>query len=155
MNESSLIQTLQKTIESQNKMIESLRKELERANENIEFLMKKLYGRKTEKTSVIDGQLVIGEIELGLFNEAEATIDKKVLEPVPFEEPVKKARAGYKRKEAFKNLPKQDHVYKLDKSQRVCSTCNESLSEAGKKFLRSEIKYIPAEISIVNIYQET
>lgn len=155
MNESSLIQTLQKTIESQNETIESLRKELERANENIEFMMKKLYGRKTEKTSVIDGQLVIGEIELGLFNEAEATTDSKVLEPVPFLEPVKKTRAGYKRKEAFKNLPQQDQVYKLDKSQRDCPACNESLSEAGKKFLRSEIKYIPAEISIVNIYQET
>ena len=44
--------------------------------------MKKLYGRKTEKTSVIDGQLVIGEMGLELFNEAEATTDSKVLEPV-------------------------------------------------------------------------
>lgn len=155
MNESSLIQTLQKTIESQNETIESLRKELTRANENIELLIKKLYGRKTEKTAAIDGQLVIGEIGLGLFNEAESAADPKVLEPVPFEEPIKRTRAGYKRKEVFKNLPQQDQVYKLDKSQRSCPTCNEDLSQAGKKFLRSEIKYIPAEISIVNIYQET
>ncbi|MBM7615154.1 IS66 family transposase [Alkaliphilus hydrothermalis] len=155
MTESSLIQILQKTIESQNETIESLRKELQRSNENLEYLLKKLYGKKSEKTAVIDGQLVIGEIALGLFNEAEVNADLTVLEPVPFEEPVKRTRSGYKRKEIFKNLPQQDHVYKLDESQRTCPACEADLSDAGKKFLRSEIKYIPAEISIVNIYQET
>ena len=155
MNENSLIKTLQDTIESKNKTIESLREELKKANENIEYLIKKLYGRKTEKTSAIDGQLVISDISLGLFNEAEKEADLSVLEPVPFEEPIKRTRKGYKRKEAFKNLPQQDHVYKLDESQRVCPIDGDSLSVLGKKFLRSEIKYIPAEISIVNIYQET
>ncbi|MGF7060941.1 transposase [Brassicibacter mesophilus] len=155
MTENILIQTLQKTIESQNEIIESLRKELQRANENVEFLLKKLYGRKTEKTSAIDGQLVIEEVALGLFNEAEVTKDFTVLEPVPFEEPVRRTRSGYKRKAAFKNIPQQDQVYKLEESQRNCPKCGDNLSVVGKKFLRSEIKYIPAEISIVNIYQET
>ena len=59
MNENSLIKLLQDTIESQNKTIESLREELKKANENIDYLIKKLYGRKTEKTSVLDGQLVL------------------------------------------------------------------------------------------------
>jgi transposase len=155
MNENSLIKTLQDTIESQNKTIEGLREELKRANENIEYLIKKLYGRKTEKTSAIDGQLIISDISLELFNEAEKEADPSVLEPVPFEEPVKRTRKGYKRKDIFKDLPQQDHVYKLDQSQRTCPIDGSSLSVLGKKFLRSEIKYIPAEISIVNIYQET
>lgn len=155
MAEDTLIQTLQKTIEIQNETIESLKRELKRANENLEVLLKKVYGKKSEKTAVIDGQLLIGEIALGLFNEAEANTNTSVLEPVPFEEPLKRSRAGYKRKEAFKNLPQQEHIYKLDPTQRTCPTCGENLSEAGKKFLRSEIKYIPAEISIINIYQET
>jgi len=97
MNENYLIKTLQDTIklqkdtiESQNKIIESLREEIRKANENIEYLIKKLYGRKTEKTAVIDGQLVINDISLGLFNETEKETDSSVLEPVPFEEPVKK-----------------------------------------------------------------
>lgn len=76
MDNTSLIKTLQVTIESQNKLIESqgktidkqsktiesygetiksLEVELKRANENMEYLLKKLYGRKTEKTSAIDG----------------------------------------------------------------------------------------------------
>ena len=155
MNENSLIKTLQDTIESQNKTIEGLREELKRSNENMEYLIKKLYGRKTEKTSAIDGQLIISDMELGLFNEVEKEIDSPVLEPVPFEEPVKRTKKGYKRKDAFKDLPNQEQVYKLEESQRVCPVDGNNLSVVGKKFLRSEIKYIPAEISVVNIYQET
>ena len=120
MTEKTLIKTLQatiksqnKTIETQNKSIESLEKELKRANENIEYLIKKLYGRKTEKTSVLDGQLVINDMELGLFNEPEKESDSKELEPLPFEEPIKKTRKGYKRKDLFKDLPQQDQVFKL------------------------------------------
>jgi hypothetical protein len=155
MNENSLIKTLQDTIESQNKTIEGLREELRRANENMEYLIKKLYGRRTEKTSAIDGQLLIGELAVELFNEAEVEADDSVLEPVPFEEPVKRTRKGYKRKDIFKDLPQQDQVYKLDKSQQTCPIDGNNLSVVGKKFLRSEIKYIPAEISIINIYQES
>ena len=162
MTNELLIKTLQttiksqnKTIEAQNKSIESLEKELKRANENIEYLIKKLYGRKTEKTSVLDGQLVINDTELGLFNEPEKEMDQSILEPVPFEEPIKKTRKGYKRKDLFKDLPLQDQVFKLEKSQQVCPIDGNQLSVVGKKFIRSEIKYIPAEISVVNIYQES
>jgi len=155
VNEKSLIRTLQETIESQNKTIESLSKELKRTNENMEYLMKQLYGRKTEKTSAIDGQLVISDIELGLFNEAEKELDLTVLEPVPFEEPIKKTRKGYKRKDLFKDLPNQEQTFKLDSSQQFCPIDGEKFTIVGKKFIRSEIKYIPAEISVVNIYQET
>ena len=153
--DNSLIKTLQETIQSQNRTIESLSEELRKANENLEYLLKKLYGRKTEKTSAIDGQLLIGEIALGLFNEAEKEADDTILEPVPFEEPVKRTKKGYKRKEAFKDLASQDQIYKLDQSQRTCPVDGNDLTVVGKKFLRSEIKYIPAEISVVNIYQET
>jgi len=155
MDNNSLIKTLQDTIESQNKTIEGLREEFKRANENIEYLIKKLYGRKTEKTSAIDGQLVISDMELGLFNEAEKEMDPSELEPVPFEEPIKKTRKGYKRKELFKDLPSQNLIFRLEESQQICPIDGNRLSVAGKKFIRSEIRYIPAEISVVNIYQET
>lgn len=155
MTENSLIRTLQDTIESQNKTIEALREELKKTNENMEYLLKKLYGRKTEKTSAIDGQLVITDLELGLFNEAEKESDPLDLEPVPFEEPIKKTKKGYKRKDLFENLPSHDQILKLDKSKQVCPIDGNSLSVAGKKFVRSEINYIPAKISVINIYQET
>ncbi|MFA5575952.1 MAG: IS66 family transposase [Tissierellaceae bacterium] len=169
MDNTSLVKTLQITIESQNKIIESqaktiensgktikfLEEEVKRLSENMEYLIKKLYGRKTEKTSAIDGQLVISDIELGLFNEPEKEMDLSILEEVPFEETIKKTKKGYKRKDLFKDLPSQEQVYKLEGSQQVCPVDGSKLSIVGKKFLRSEIKYIPAEISVVNIYQET
>ena len=147
MDEASLIKTLQATIESQNKIIEgqnktieSLKEELKRTNENMEYLIKKLYGRKTEKTSAIDGQLVISHIELGLFNEPEIEMDSSILEEVPFEEPIKKTRKGYKRKDLFKGLPSQEQVFKLEESQQVCPVDGNRLSVVGNKFIRSEIK---------------
>lgn len=155
MTENSLIRTLQDTIESQNKTIEGLRQELKKANENMEYLIQKLYGRKTERTSAIDGQLVINDIELGLFNEAERETDPAVLEPVPFEEPIKRTRKGYKRKDLFKDLPSHDQVFKIEESKQICPTDGNRLSVVGKKFVRSEIRYVPAEVSVVNIYQET
>jgi len=36
----------------------------------MDYLIKKLYGRKKEKTSEINGQLPIGELAVELFNEA-------------------------------------------------------------------------------------
>lgn len=155
MTENSLIRTLQDTIESQNKTIEDLRQELKKANKNMEYLIQKLYSRKTERTSAIDGQLVINDIELGLFNEAERETDPDALEPVPFEEPIKRTRKGYKRKDLFKDLPSHDQVFKIEESKQICPTDGNKLSVVGKKFVRSEIRYVPAEVSVVNIYQET
>ena len=155
MTENSLIRTLQNTIESQNKTIEGLRQELKKANENMEYLIQKLYGRKTERTSAIDGQLVINDIELGLFNEAEKERDSAALEPVPFDEPIKRTRKGYKRKDLFKDLPSHDQVFKIEESKQICPTDGNRLSVVGNKFVRSEIRYVPAEVSVVNIYQET
>ncbi len=105
--------------------------------------------------SAIDGQILISNIELGIFNEAKKEMDPSILEPVPFEEPIKKTRRGYKRKDLFKDLPSQEQVFKLEESQQVCPVDGNKLSVVGKEFIRSEIKYIPAEISVVNIYQET
>ncbi len=75
-------------------------------------------------SSNIDGQLVISDIELGLFNEAEKEMDSSVLEPVPFEEPIKRTRKGYKRKNLFKDPHSQDQVFKLEASQPEISVVN-------------------------------
>ncbi len=78
-------------------------------------------------------------------------MDPSVLEPIPFEEPIKRTRKRYKRKDLFKNLPQQDKAFKLEESHQVCPVDENRLSAVGNKFIRSEIKYITAEISVVNI----
>ncbi len=88
---------------------------------------------KQKKTSAIDGQLVISDMELGLFNEAEKEMDTSELEPVPFEEPIKRTRKGYKRKDLFKDLPSQNLIFRLEESQQICPIDGNRLSVAGKK----------------------
>lgn len=63
----------------------------------MDYLIQKLYGSKTEKTSAIDGQLVISDLEMGIFNEAENEKYSPLLEPVIFEDPIKKTRNLFSR----------------------------------------------------------
>lgn len=51
-------------------------------------------------------------------------------------------------------MPSHDQIFKLEESQQVCPIDGSRLSVVGNKFIRSEIRYIPAEVSVVNIYQE-
>lgn len=157
------IQSLNKTIELLNQTVESLRDDLTRANENIAYLTKQLYGRKSEKTTIINGQQLISDLgknistELGenIFDEAEQEALESILEESPFEEPIKRTKKGYKRKEKFNKLPAVDIIYRLSEPDQICSVHDKKMHSIGIKFIRSEISYKPAEISIVNIYQES
>lgn len=76
-----------------------LTEKITQLTEQVAFLTQKLYGRKTEKSTVVlDGQLVIQEVAERLFDEAENCADPKAVEPEVFEQPLRKTRAGYKRK---------------------------------------------------------
>lgn len=46
-------------------------------------------------------------------------------------------------------------MFKLEESKQICPVDEDKLKVAGKKFVRSEIRYIPAEVSVVNIFMET
>ena len=78
-------------------------------------------------------------------------MDISILEPVPFKQTIKRTRKGNKEKYLFKNLPSQDQLFKLEESQQVCTVDGNRFSVVGNKFVKSEIKYIPAQISVVNI----
>ena len=123
--------------------------------EQVAYLIRKLYAHSSEKTAaVFDGQIMLGEFAR-LFNEAETYADPNIEEPEPFVAPQKKTRAGYNRKEAFSALPEEEMVYKIDEAHRNCPKCGTHLDVVGKKFVRAEVNYIPAQLSILNIYQET
>lgn len=153
-----LLETLRskdRALSDLSKSNQQLTEKVAQLTEKITYLTQKLYGRKTEKSAVVmDGQLVLQELAEGLFNEAEAYADPAAMEPEVFEQPLKKTRAGYKRKELFKNLPVKEMTYTIDEEQN-CPKCGDQLKKVGKKFVRSEINYIPAQLSILNIYQET
>lgn len=145
-------------IKEQNLTIATLRQSLDQMNadskilrEQIDYLTKKLFGTKSEKTSVISGQMIIDGVEYGQFNEAEIEAVEEEIEPVITK---KRTRKGYSREKALINLPEEDKVFTLAEDDKVCITDGDKLHYAGKKYLRSEIEYIPATMKVVHIYQE-
>ena len=145
-------------IKEQNLVITSLRKTIEELNtdskilrEQVDYLTKKLFGTKSEKTATITGQTVIEGVEFGQFDEAEAEANPEEIEPVIVK---KRTRKGYSRKEALINLPEEDRVYTLSEGEKICGIDGDTLHYAGKKYMRSEIEYIPATMKLIHIYEE-
>ena len=149
-------------IKEQNKTIESLRKTIEEMSlnskllrEQIDYLNRKLFSPKSEKTTALTGQIVIGEVfEYGQFDEAETEADLEIAD----EEDLilkKASKKGYSREKALINLPREEKLYTLTDEDRVCSIDGDRLFPAGKKYIRTEIEYTPASMKLVEIYAET
>ena len=131
---------------------ENLIEQIRRLTEQVTYLTQKLYGRKSEKTAdLMDGQQLIP----GVFNEAEATAEPTAVEPEILEQPLRRSRAGYARKDAFANLPIEEVHCKVDVADRICPDCGSELMSIGQKLVRQELHYIPAKLSIQNIYAES
>jgi len=145
----------EKQLQEQSLLISELLRSNQELQEQVAYLIRKIYARSSEKTAaVFDGQIMLDEFAR-LFNEAETYADPNIEEPEPFVAPQKKTRSGYNRKEAFSALPEEEMVYKIDEAHRNCPKCGAHLDVVGKKFVRAEVNYIPARLSILNIYQET
>lgn len=139
----------------QMKLLEQKIKELEEENrhlhETVDFLTRKLYGTKSEKTSVlgIEGQM-------SLFDEAETSADKNAPEPTM------ECIGSYKRKkqqghkeELLKDVPHFKRLCTLAEEERFCQTCGTPLRSVGEQFVRSEIEFIPAQLRVIDYYVET
>ncbi len=171
MNPNNTVSALLEAIKELNQTIESLNKQLQQKEaeaariqkerdieikllrEQIDYLKKKRFGTKSEKTSVITGQLVMEEVlEKGQFDEAEEFVE----EDESFEVIKKKrTRKGYSREKILENLPIEDRVYGLSEEEKVCSIDGSKLTYVGKKYLRTEIEYIPATVKAIRVYRES
>ncbi|MNI19986.1 Transposase IS66 family protein [compost metagenome] len=140
--------TEQEVLEFKNR-IEKLENENKTLHETVEFLTRKLFGRSSEKTSVLSGQI-------NLFNEAEVESDASALEPSL------KEVSNYKRKkfkgqkaELLKDLPHHTIICGLEKEDRFCEKCGTELISIGKEFIRTEIEFIPAKVRVIDYYRES
>lgn len=157
------IKELNKVIESLNKQLQQKEEEAARIQkerdleikllrEQIEYFKKQKFGPKSEKTSVITGQLVMPEIlERGQFDEAEESAEEDVLPEITTK---KKTRKGYSREKVLASLPTEERIYGLSEEDKVCSVDGSKLSYVGKKYLRAEIEYIPATVKVIHVYKE-
>ena len=128
--------------------------ELEQENKNlhdtVDYLTRKLFGRSTEKTSILfEGQV-------SLFDEAETEADSSAPEPDL------KDVQGYNRKkypgqreELLKNIPHEKKLCTLVEEERSCEKCGTELVSVGEEFVRTEIEFIPAKVRVIDYYRET
>ena len=58
-------------------------------------------------------------------------------------------------KEAFARLPVEELHCTVDAAHRICPDCGSELVSIGQKLIRQELHYIPAKLSIQNIYAES
>lgn len=129
--------------------IAQLEQENKTLHETVEFLTHKLFGRSSEKTSVIVGQI-------NLFNEAE--IESKSSAPEPnLQEVSNYRRKKFKgqRAELIKDIPHDTVICGLEEDERFCEKCGTPLKSIGREFIRTEIEFIPAKVRVIDYYRES
>ena len=144
-----LIEQLQKEIELHSKQNEFLQQQVNSLTEILIQMRKDKFGSKSEKTKVLDNQL-------NFFNEPELCDDPEETEPiVKIDKKGVSVRERNVREDALKDLPIEVHEYELPESEMTCPQCSHSLKKIGSQFARDIIKYIPAQIAIERLMQNS
>ena len=123
--------------------------------EQIEYLTKKLFGKKSEKSDDVPGQL-------DLFNEAEEEYTPSVPEQVelPEDEDRRESADSKSRKkkqsnqEKYKNCRQTKEYLDIDEDQRICPVCGAELKCIGEEFVRQEIHVVPGYVKVINFYSK-
>lgn len=140
--------------------ISELTSQIEKQNHQIENLTEMLiqmrrdkFGSSSEKTPKDEQgeQLYMPQI----FNEIEVSADDSVKDPckITKEDKVRARAKGTRKELLLKDIPITEVVCQADESSRTCPRCGEALKEIGKKFVRDELEYIPAQLKIIKYYQ--
>lgn len=138
-------------LQYQNQITE-LEQQIRLLKEQVDFLTRKLYGTKSEKTSVLDI-----EGQMSLFNETEYFADPNAKEPelVEVEKYLRKRKYTGRREELIKDLPHSKVLHTIDESEQVCEKCGSSMVKVGEEFVRTEVQFIPASLKVIDHYRET
>lgn len=130
--------------------ITTLETEIKRLNETVDFLTKKIYGRSSEKTSVLNKD------QMSIFDEVEIEADPKAPEPdlQEVKNHYRKRHPG-KRAELLKNLPRLKRLCSLPEDDRFCEICGDDLISVGEEFVRTELEFIPAKVRVIDYYRES
>lgn len=136
--------------EKEHKLLEQRAQLLE---EQVKVLLKRLYGSSSEKTKKeMDGQIVMEEV-VRLFNEAEVFEEDMEEEEIPSK--ARKTKKGHRITDIFIDLPERDVLYQIPQEERICSDCGSELQVVGIRHNRYEIEYIPSQVNLLNMKQET
>lgn len=126
--------------------IKELEQQIRLLKEQVDFLTRKLYGTKSEKTSIlqIEGQM-------SLFNEVESCADPNAPEPdlVEVEKHLRKKKYAGQREELVKGIPHRKVLHTIEEREQICETCGSTMVRVGEEFVRTEVEFIPAKLKVV------
>ena len=149
------MESLQKSLDAALAREEEYLREKKNLQEQINYLTNKIYGSSSEKR--VKNTDIEGQQSLELFNEAEEAADEET-DP---DEDSQQETITYTRKkkttktDKFANLPAEEYTIELPEEERFCKDCGTELVRIGREFLRTEIKFIPGQVTKVNIYSAT
>lgn len=144
-----LISQLTKQLEVHSKQNDLLQQQVNALTEILIQMRKDKFGSKSEKTKVLSNQI-------NMFNEPEAFADPEETEPIAkIHKKGVSVRARKVREDALKDLPVEVHEYDLPEGEMFCPQCDHRLKKIGSQFVRDIIKYIPAQIAIERLMQNS
>lgn len=142
-------------IEEQNDKLAAKDKIIEKQNIQIENMIqallharKKLFGRSTESSSQLEGQMHLFETTQEL---AEALFGEQ--KKIAIREYTRTTRKPGIRAEMLEGLPKEIVEYIIDPDE-TCSQCGGELDVIGKKIVRTEVEFIEAKVIVKQIVQQ-
>ena len=130
--------------------VKLLQQKMDRLTEQFLNAQRARFGQSSEKKKYV----MDGTEQVQLFNEAETTQNPKAEEPTIEEVTV----AAHKRKkkrtyeELTEGIPEEEILLELKGDQLVCAKCAGILRLIGKKFVKSEIIYIPAQVKLLKYF---
>ena len=131
--------------------------QIQNLKEQIEFLTKKLFGKKSEESADFPGQINLKDFG-NFFNEPEMSQDPRVPDESIFqteETTDKKRKPRITNQERYKDVPVKKKYLDVPEEERVCPNCGSELEEIGETFVRRELHYIPARMTVIEYYSKT
>ena len=135
--------------------VATLSRQVENLTEMLIQMRKDKFGPSSEKTpkDELSDQIYMPQI----FNEVELEADAAAKEPckITKESKVRARSKGTRKEIILKDIPITEKVYGAAEGNAVCPVCGNELKELGKKFIRDELEYIPAQLRIIRYIQMT
>jgi len=147
MNQQDELLRLQKLVAEQQKELAKLRAQNENLTQALLHARKKIFGSSSERSRQIQGQMTLFAEEH--LVEALAKAQESMTVPAHKRKP---RQLGI-RKEMLANLPTE--VVRCEtETKNGCPVCQSDLVKIGSKVIRSEVRYIPAELKVIQYVQD-
>ena len=143
-----LVKEQEQQLAAKDKIIEKQNIQIENMIQALLHARKKLFGSSSECSGQIEGQLNLFETTQKLAKELWEE-QKKITVPGY----TRTARQPGIRAEMLAGIPKEIEEYIIN-PEETCSQCGSELKVIGKKVVRTEVKFIPAKLKVVQIVQQ-